>query len=205
MEDRRLNGALRGVRAVERDVVATLDAQLAAAVARECDPRPSRRRVLAEEHRALAFVPALGAVHGLASGRANLYRITSFDLLYVWKLGIFRLLAQRLPTALRSWCQDPGGARLGSVAAILDGLNLRGFPLCRNCLAAPAPPGYVGSFFARVFNQCKMRLCGLRARRVCAWSAAGCPIREPGLASNPRSVRPALCLQGLFNLHCCPS
>jgi len=141
MEDRRTRGALLGVRAVDRDVINTLDAQLAAAVVRAEDPRPSRRRALGEEHSALAFVPALGAVHGLSTGAANLYRIVSFDLLHVWKLGVLRLLAQRLPLVLRGICGAGGHARMGTVGQTLDAINMRGWELGRNCKATPAPPG----------------------------------------------------------------
>jgi len=143
LEDRRVSGGLMGIPAVERDVITTLDAQLAAAVVRADDPRPSRRRLLGEQHSALAFVPVLGAVHGLGTGAHNLYRIVSFDLLHVWKLGVLRDLAQRLPSVLAALCRGRSGARLGSVAATLDAVNLRGFHLGRNCKASPAPPGYV--------------------------------------------------------------
>jgi len=143
LEDRRVNNALHGIRAVDRDPIATLDAQLTAAVVRATDPRPSRRRALREEHSALAFAPPLGAIHGLSTGAANLYRIASFDVLHVWKLGILRLLAQRLPAVLEGLCQGCRGARYGSVASTLDAINLRGMQLGRNCQASPALPGYV--------------------------------------------------------------
>jgi len=143
MEDKRVAGALMGIRAVDRDVITTLDAQLAAAIFREDDPRQCRRRALGQQHSALAFVPALGAVHGLSTGGRALYRIVSFDVLHVWKLGFLRLLAQRLPSVLMALCSGSRGARLGSVAATLDAINLRGFHLGRNCKAIPAPPGYV--------------------------------------------------------------
>jgi len=143
MEDKRVSGALMGVRAVQRDVITTLDAQLAAADVRAEDPRVSRRRALGQQHSALAFVPALGAVHGLSTEGRDLYRIVSFDLLHVWKLGFLRLLAQRLPAVLTALCEGRGGARFGSVAATLDAINLRGFHLGRNCKATPASPGYV--------------------------------------------------------------
>jgi len=143
MEDKRVAGSLMGIRAIDRDVITTLDAQLAAALVREQDPRQCRRRALGQQHSALAFVPALGAVHGLSTGGRDLYRIVSFDVLHVWKLGFLRLLAQRLPSVLMAYCSGSGGARLGSVAATLDAINLRGFHLGRNCKAIPAPPGYV--------------------------------------------------------------
>jgi len=141
LEDRRTRGGLLGVRALDRDVVATLDAQLAAAIVRARDPRPSRRRALGEEHSALAFVPALGAMHGLSTGAASLYKIVSFDLLHVWKLGVLRLLSQRLPMVLHAICGANGMARLGTVNDTLDAINLRGWELGRNCKTAPAPPG----------------------------------------------------------------
>jgi len=143
MEDRRVNNAMHGIAAVDRDPIATLDAQLAAAVVRATDPRPSRRRTLREEHSGLAFAPPLGAIHGLGTGAANLYRIASFDVLHVWKLGVLRMLAQRLPAALEGLCRGRGGARYGSVASTLDAINLRGMQLGRNCQTSPAPPGYV--------------------------------------------------------------
>jgi len=143
MEDKNTRGGLLGVRAVDRDVVTTLDAQMAAAVVRAEDARASRRRALGRDHSALAFVPALGAVHGLGTGAYNLYRVVSFDLLHVWKLGILRLLAQRLPAVLRALCAGGGLARLGTVQDTLDILNLRGFELGRNCKVTPSAPGYV--------------------------------------------------------------
>jgi len=143
MESKDVSGGLLGVRAVDRDVVTTLDAQLAAAIVRAEDPRASRRRALGRDHSALAFAPALGAVHGLGTAPYNLYRAVSFDLLHVWKLGILRLLAQRLPAVMRALCAGTGQARLGSVQDTLDALNLRGFELGRNCKVTPSAPGYV--------------------------------------------------------------
>jgi len=145
MESKDVSGGLLGVRAIDREVVTTLDAQLAAAVVRAEDPRASRRRALGREHSALAFAPALGAVHGLGTVPYNLYRVVSFDLLHVWKLGILRLLAQHLPAVMRALCMGTGQARLGSVQDTLDALNLRGFELGRNCKMAPSAPGYVVS------------------------------------------------------------
>jgi len=143
MENKDVSGGLLGVRAIDRDVVTTLDAQLAAAVVRADDPRASRRRALGRTHSALAFAPALGAIHGLGTAPYNLYRVVSFDLLHVWKLGILRLLAQRLPAVMRAVCAGTGQARLGSVQDTLDALNLRGFELGRNCKVTPSAPGYV--------------------------------------------------------------
>jgi len=143
MEDKDLSGGLLGVRAVDRDFVTTLEGQLAAAVLRADDPRPSRRRDLGRAHSALPIVPALGAIHGLATRPYDLYCIVSFDLLHVWELGILRLLAQRLPAVLLSLCGETGEARLGSVQDTLDALNLRGFELGRNYNVTPSAPGYV--------------------------------------------------------------
>jgi len=149
MEDKNMSGGVLGVRAVDRDVTTTIEAQLVAALVRAEDPRPSRRRHLAQEHSALVFVPALGAVPGLGTGANNLYRIVCFDLLHVWKLGILRLLAQRLPAVLTALCGARGAARLGSVQATLEALNWRGFELGRNCKVTPSEPGYV---FLMVFR-----------------------------------------------------
>lgn len=140
MESKRASGSLLGIAAVEREVTATLDAQLAAAVVRANDPRPSLHRELGRQHSALAFAPALGAMHGLSTGCHNLYRIVTFDVLHVWKLGILRDLAQRLPGALSVLCASDD-ARLGSVASTLDAINLRMNHLGRNCKATPSPPG----------------------------------------------------------------
>jgi len=141
MNDRRVRNALHGIRSVDRDAIAMLDVHLAAAVVRATDPRPSRRRVLGEDYSALAFAPPLDAIHGLGTGALNLYPIASFDVLHVWKLGILRMLAQRLPAVLRDLCRGRGGARYGSVASTMDAINLRGMHLGRNCQASPAPPG----------------------------------------------------------------
>jgi len=132
MEDQRVNNAMHGIAAVDRDPIATLDAQLAASIVRATDPRPSRRRTLREEHSGRAFVPPLGVIHGLGTGAANLYRMASFDVLHVWKLGVLRMLAQRLPAALEGLCRGGGGARYGPVASTLDAINLRGMQLGRN-------------------------------------------------------------------------
>jgi len=65
LENKDVSGGLLGVRAVDRDVATTLDAHRAAAVVPAEDPHASRRRALGQEHSALAFSPALGAVHEL--------------------------------------------------------------------------------------------------------------------------------------------
>jgi len=127
-----------------RPVVQVLEAQLAAAVVRRDDPRPGLRKAIGDAHSALAFVPILGAMHGLSTGGCNMYSIVSFDVLHVWKLGVLRMLAQRLPAFLESVC---GGrslpARLGSVQETIDAINQRGFHLGRLCKSSPSTPGYV--------------------------------------------------------------
>lgn len=125
-----------------RPVISTLEAQLEAAQARLDDGRPRTRVALGRAMSALPFVPALGAMHGLGTGRASLYRIVSFGTLHVWKLGVWRLLTQRLPAMLEAAC-DGDGAVMGSVQDTLDAINLRGFELGRLCRASPSTPGYV--------------------------------------------------------------
>lgn len=100
------------------------------------------RTVLRDTTSALPLVPALGAVHGLCTGAANLYRIVSFDSLHVWKLGIFCLMARRLPMMLTAVC---GGALVihGSAQSTLDAVNLGGVKFGRLCRASPASLGYV--------------------------------------------------------------
>lgn len=71
-------------------MVETLEAQLPAAERRVRDLRPTIRAPLGRAHSALAFVPALGAVHGLSTGGMNYFRIVSIDLLHVRKLGMLR-------------------------------------------------------------------------------------------------------------------
>lgn len=129
--------------APERNVVETLEAQLPAAERRVRDPRPSLRAPLGRAHSALAFVPALGAVHGLSTGGMNYFRIVSFDLLHVWKLGMLRTLAQRVPAFLRQVCTLEAGARLAPVQCTLDALNERGFELGRRRTVSASSPGYV--------------------------------------------------------------
>eukprot|EP00170_Pyropia_yezoensis_P002922 contig_12259_g2929 len=58
-----------------RNVVETLEAQISAAERRVVDPRVSLRRPLAKAHSALAFVPALGAMHGLSTGNMNYFSV----------------------------------------------------------------------------------------------------------------------------------
>jgi len=125
-----------------RSVVQVLEAQLAAAVVRRDDPRPSLRKAIGDAPIALAFVPILGALHGLSTGGCKMYNIASFDVLHVWKLSVLRMLAQRLPAFLESVC---GGknlpSRLGSVQATIDAINQQGYHLGRLCKASPSTPG----------------------------------------------------------------
>lgn len=127
-----------------RTVIETLEAHLQAARRRVVDFRASLRGPLTLAHSALAFVPALGAMHGLTTGSMNFARVITFDLLHVWKLGILGLVAQRLPAFLKSVCTTEVGdvgARMGTVQLTLDVLNLRGFYLGRRSRVSPAPPG----------------------------------------------------------------
>lgn len=112
-----------------RAVITTLEAQHAASEARAQEPRASQRTALAQVHRALPFVPVLGTMHGLSTGHLLHFRIGSFDLLHVWKLGILRLLAQRVPAFLGMVCSHAEGAVMGTVTTTLDVFNLRGFEL----------------------------------------------------------------------------
>jgi len=139
-------GGREGVGVPARDVTALLDAQLEAAITRDRDPRPSLRKQLGAEHSALAFVPALGAVWGLATDNKQLLDIISFDVLHVWKLGVVRMVAQRFPSFLRVACAGKD-ARLGPVADSLEALNLRAWELGHLCVPSPTPPGYVCLLF----------------------------------------------------------
>lgn len=130
-----------GGMAPPRPVISTLEAQLAAATARLEDGRPRTRVALGRATSALPFAPVLGALHGLGTGRESLYRIVSFDTLHVWKLGVLRLLTQRLPAMLAAACPD-GEAVLGTVQETTDVVNWRCFELGRLCRASPTTPGY---------------------------------------------------------------
>lgn len=123
------------------DVIQTLEAQLAAAERRLVDPRVSLRGPLGKAHSALAFAPALGSMHGLSTGSMSYSRILSFDLLHVWKLGMLRTLAQRIPGFLNAVCIAREGAFMGPVQQSLDVLNLRGFEIGRRCKVKPVAPG----------------------------------------------------------------
>jgi len=135
-------GVATAGQAKPRDVIAIVEAQLAAAELRDRDPRVSLRSSLKREHSSLAFVPAVAAVHGLATGDLMLYKIVSFDLLHVWKLGILRLLGERFPDFMVSVCHGYVGGQVRS-RATPDILNKRGWELGRRCVPAPTPPGYV--------------------------------------------------------------
>jgi len=142
MVRRDVAGGPEGMGADGRDVTTGLDAQLVGAVTRDRDPRPSLRGMLRTEYSALAFVPAIAAVAGLATDNQLLYRIISFDLLHVWKLGVIRMVAQRFPAFLRVACGG-GAARLGPVQQSLDALNKRAWEMGHLCVPSPTPPGYV--------------------------------------------------------------
>jgi len=135
-------GGPAGVGAPPRDFTAILDAQLEGAITRDRDPRPSLRNLLRTEHSSLAFVPALGAVWGLSTDNKRLFDIISFDLLHVWKLGVVRMVAQRVPTFLRVACAGKD-ARLGPLLETLEALNLRAWEMGHLCVPSPTPPGYV--------------------------------------------------------------
>jgi len=142
MVRRHVAGGAAGVGAARRDVTTLLDAQLDGAIARDRDPRPSLRTLLRTEHSSLAFVPALGAVWGLVTDDKRLFDIISFDLLHVWKLGVVRMVAQRLPSFLRVACAGQS-ARLGPVGETLEAVNLRAWEMGHLCVPSPTPPGYV--------------------------------------------------------------
>lgn len=125
-----------------RPVVSSLEGQFSAAEALLADGRPRTRVALGRAISALPFPPALGSVHGLGTGRESLYRVVSFDTLHVWKLGVLRLLAQRLQSLMEAVCPDCG-AVFGTVQETMDALNWRGFELGRLCRASPSTPGYV--------------------------------------------------------------
>lgn len=158
-----------GVDTLPRPVVSTLIQQLHAAESRVGGGRPHVRDMLGASTSALPFVPALGAVHGLSTGAASLYRIVSFDTLHVWKLGVLRLMAQRLPLMLQAVCGGTLAVR-GSVQNTLDAVNLRGFELGRLCRASPASPGYV--------NQCRPPSAGFYAGVRCEVLGRGRVVRS---------------------------
>jgi len=146
-------GRREGLGAEPRDVTAVVDAQAAGAVARDRDPRPSLRNQLRTEYSALAFVPAIAGVWGLATDDRRLYDIICFDMLHVWKLGIVRMVAQRIPAFLVAACAGTGGqARLGPVTDTLEAINLRAWELGHLCVPAPTPPGYACFSLSLVFR-----------------------------------------------------
>jgi len=150
MVRRDVAGGAAGIGAPPRDVTAVLDGQLDGSTTRDRDPRPSLRNCLKTEYSALAFVPAIGAIWGMATDAKNLYRIISFDLLHVWKLGVVRMVAQRFPSFLSVACAGQE-ARLGPVGETLESLNLRAWEMGHLNVPAPTPPGYVKRFFFRLW------------------------------------------------------
>jgi len=140
MVRRGVAGGRAGLGAARRDVTSVLDAQLEGAITRDRDPRPSLRKQLGVEHSALAFVPVLGAVWGLATDNKQLFDVISFDVLHVWKLGVVRMVAQRFPSFLRVACAGKD-ARLGPVPDTLEALNLRAWEMGHLCVPSPTPPG----------------------------------------------------------------
>lgn len=125
-----------------RLVIDTLKTQLRAAEMRVAGRRDAGRSGLSEAMSSLPFVPALGAVHGLATGAVNLYNVVSFDTPHLSKLGALRPKAQRLPMVLQTVCGS-GMALQGTVHNTLDAVSLRGFELGRLCQASSTSPGYV--------------------------------------------------------------
>lgn len=122
-----------------RPVVATLQAHLEGAEARLESGRPRFRAAPPRMTSALPFAPLLGAIHGFGTGDANLYWIVSFDTQHVWKLGVLRLIAQRLPVMLQNVCEE-GRAIHGTVPETMLAVNMRSFELGRMCRAAPVSP-----------------------------------------------------------------
>jgi len=66
-----------------RNVRETVAIQLEAAALFDSNSGVARREQISMDHSASPFVPALGAVEGLCTGSAALYRIFGFDLLHV--------------------------------------------------------------------------------------------------------------------------
>lgn len=124
-----------------RVVIQTLEAQLAAAGRRRVDPRVSPRGPLGKAHSALAFAPALDSMHGLSTGKMKFFRVLSFDVLHVRKLGVLRTLAQRIPGFLQAVCTAQEGAMMGLVQESVDVLSLRGFEIGKRCRVRPVAPG----------------------------------------------------------------
>jgi len=112
----------------KRSVTALVEAQLAASILRDRDPRVSLRGPIQREHSAIVFVPSLTALHGFVTGDLKLYEVVSMDLLHVWKLGILRNLGLRFQGFMVSVCS---GSKRGKAraAATPDILNKRGWEL----------------------------------------------------------------------------
>jgi len=66
-----------------RSVRETLTLQLEAALLFDNNTGAARRKQISDDHSATPFVPALGAIHGLSTGAAGLYRVFGFDVLHV--------------------------------------------------------------------------------------------------------------------------
>lgn len=69
--------------ALARNVRETLLLQMEAAELFDSNTGAPRRDQISDDHSATPFVPALGAIHGLSTGGAALYRIFGLDLLHV--------------------------------------------------------------------------------------------------------------------------
>eukprot|EP00168_Porphyra_purpurea_P017247 TRINITY_DN5885_c0_g1_i2.p1 TRINITY_DN5885_c0_g1~~TRINITY_DN5885_c0_g1_i2.p1 ORF type:complete len:457 (-),score=55.69 TRINITY_DN5885_c0_g1_i2:244-1614(-) len=143
MVPRDIAGGRDGLGAQPRAFTEVVDAQAAGAVDRDQDSRPSRRNQLRVEHSALAFLPALAGIWGLATDDRRLYDIICFDVLHFWKLGVLRMVTQRFPGFLSAaYVATRRKARLGSVKDTLEVINLRAWELGHLCLPAPTPPGF---------------------------------------------------------------
>jgi len=185
-------GGVAEVGAARRDVTTLLDAQLDGAIVRDRDPRPSLRNLLRSQYSALAFVPALGAVWGLATDNKRLFDIISFDLLHVWKLGVVRMVAQRLPAFLRVICGGKG-ARLGPLSDTLEAVNLRAWEMGHLCVPSPTPPGYEFLMLVSValkLGPCTTPQCyGSQLGGLRAWGGGGGRQRYPGRRRRRRHHR----------------
>jgi len=66
-----------------RNVRETLLLQMEAAELFDANSGSTRRDQISDDHSGTPYVPALGAIHGLSTGSAALYRIFGLDLLHV--------------------------------------------------------------------------------------------------------------------------
>jgi len=119
-----------------RSVTALVEAQIAASILRDRDPRVSLHGPIRRQHSAMVFVPSLAALHGFVTGDLKLYEVVSMDLLHAWKLGIWRNLGSRFQDFMVSVCSGykRGKAR---AAATPDILNKRGWELALRREPAP--------------------------------------------------------------------